>query len=298
VLCRSALALGMTTIPTENDVLFGRGPATTAHPGNRRFRTIVDAQKQKFREEKERRVKRAIAVNIMDAIHSLQPMGRFLTEDHSSKEPTIRRSVDQGGCGSIHPIILNKAWVCVERDKAITKILQRLREKEVVHNQTLNSGSGQRASAAEESTNVTVSQLPSLVSYSLIGKSVHCPPLTDSSTTTPASKSPVPHSSDNAGQHESEIIDPTYAFEGSIPETDVDAFLQDFSAQHDQGEILGLRKLTLNEWMEESRLKMGDSGNVSEHIRSALPIALKLTEYLIEKKRRDRMGTEIPFHYR
>ena len=62
------------------DVLFGKGALILRHPGNQYYGSLVDAQKPKFRAV-ERGNKRAIAFDIMQQIHNLQPPGRFLIEE-------------------------------------------------------------------------------------------------------------------------------------------------------------------------------------------------------------------------
>ena len=62
--------------------------------------------------------KRAIALNILQELHNLQPPGRFLIEDVTRRDGTL---------GSI----LSKNWVEVSNDKAIEKIMHSLREKKV-----------------------------------------------------------------------------------------------------------------------------------------------------------------------
>ena len=85
------------------------------HPGNTHLRSIVQAQKPVFLRAKKKE-KRIIATGIVGAIENLDPPGRFLIEDPNSAND--------------NPVILSKVWVCVERDKAVAKVMHRLREKE------------------------------------------------------------------------------------------------------------------------------------------------------------------------
>ena len=63
----------------------------------------------------------------MQEVSSLHPHGRFLEEDLSDS-PTNQLSANQASSG-LHPLILSKVWVPASKDKAIDKILHRLREK-------------------------------------------------------------------------------------------------------------------------------------------------------------------------
>eukprot|EP00581_Thalassiosira_minuscula_P030595 CAMPEP_0183776890 /NCGR_PEP_ID=MMETSP0739-20130205/47828_1 /TAXON_ID=385413 /ORGANISM="Thalassiosira miniscula, Strain CCMP1093" /LENGTH=131 /DNA_ID=CAMNT_0026018867 /DNA_START=84 /DNA_END=476 /DNA_ORIENTATION=- len=102
----------MATIPTENDVLFGRGNNIKNYPGNRRFRALVEAKRDRFQRAPKRKEKRAIARELIDEVHSLQPPGRFMeSEDKSS-------------------VISARVWVVASDEKVMTKVLHRLREKE------------------------------------------------------------------------------------------------------------------------------------------------------------------------
>ena len=77
-----------------------------------------------------------MATRIVAEINQLDPPGRFLTEDDSfsSRGDNISGSSSNNNCdngnGGIHPTILAKRWICVEHDRAMAKIMHRLREKE------------------------------------------------------------------------------------------------------------------------------------------------------------------------
>ena len=104
----------------------GRGGAINRHPGNQRFRALVAKHKPAFAQTKVRRDKRAIAKCIMNEIHNLQPPGRFLTADGSSD---VTDRLDDDGV-VLHPPITSKVWVRVDADKALSKVMHRLRDKE------------------------------------------------------------------------------------------------------------------------------------------------------------------------
>ena len=70
-------------------------------------------------------------MGIVRAIENLDPPGRFLIEDPNSAND--------------NPLILSKVWVCIEREKAVNKVMHRLREKE-------GATSGREAASASSSS--------------------------------------------------------------------------------------------------------------------------------------------------
>jgi hypothetical protein len=74
--------------PTENDVLCGRGGSINSHPGNERFRTLVEKRKRVYLTARFKREKRLIANSIVSEIRSLKPPGRFLSRDPKSGQWT------------------------------------------------------------------------------------------------------------------------------------------------------------------------------------------------------------------
>ncbi|KAL7525890.1 hypothetical protein ACHAWF_001550, partial [Thalassiosira exigua] len=100
------------------DVLFGRGSTISAHPGNKQLRSVTQARKPAFLAAKKPE-KRNIARRIVDEIRNLDPPGRFLIEG-----PT--RDDRRHGYNDI----TGKLWLPVDTEKAVNKVMQRLREKE------------------------------------------------------------------------------------------------------------------------------------------------------------------------
>ncbi|KAL7431794.1 hypothetical protein ACHAXH_004913 [Discostella pseudostelligera] len=112
-----------TAVPGVNDVLLGRGTCINNHPGNRQFRSMVDAQKENFGKATSKKEKRAVAVVIYGQIQILHPPGRFLAMD--------RRSNHNGADDySDDDFISTKTWSVVAPDKALLKIMHRLRESD------------------------------------------------------------------------------------------------------------------------------------------------------------------------
>mmetsp|Transcript_30851 Transcript_30851/g.66674 ORF Transcript_30851/g.66674 Transcript_30851/m.66674 type:complete len:1679 (-) Transcript_30851:132-5168(-) len=105
----------MSITPNDDDVLLGRGYNIIVHPGNKLLRSMVQAQKQSFLQSK-KKSKKQIAIGIVDDIDKLG--GRFLIEDPRSINNSATLSITE------------KTWICVDKDKAVSKVMHRLREKE------------------------------------------------------------------------------------------------------------------------------------------------------------------------
>eukprot|EP00522_Entomoneis_paludosa_P010751 CAMPEP_0172457276 /NCGR_PEP_ID=MMETSP1065-20121228/21188_1 /TAXON_ID=265537 /ORGANISM="Amphiprora paludosa, Strain CCMP125" /LENGTH=625 /DNA_ID=CAMNT_0013210903 /DNA_START=201 /DNA_END=2078 /DNA_ORIENTATION=+ len=73
-----------TKEPHPHDVLCGRGGSINSHPGNERFRTLVEKRKRVYLTARFKREKRLIASSIVSEIRNLQPSGRFLQLDKKS----------------------------------------------------------------------------------------------------------------------------------------------------------------------------------------------------------------------
>jgi hypothetical protein len=77
----TAIARNNGIEPHENDVLCGRGGSINSHPGNERFRELVERRKRVYLTARFKREKRLIANSIVSEIRALNPSGRFLTRD-------------------------------------------------------------------------------------------------------------------------------------------------------------------------------------------------------------------------
>lgn len=131
--------------PHDNDVLFGRGFTISAHAGNRYLRCIVQDKKQAFLTAKKKE-KRQIARRIVDEIKKLDPPGRFLIEDPNSSSAG---SDDNEG-------IRDKAWLLVETEKAVDKVMHRLRERD----KPLVDGSNKQQHEQQHSSISSFSTMP------------------------------------------------------------------------------------------------------------------------------------------
>jgi len=68
--------------PNHNDVLSGRGGAVNRHPGNVRYRNLVDAIKAEYLSPTTRKLEKGyIATSIVNTVRQFDPPGRFLKEE-------------------------------------------------------------------------------------------------------------------------------------------------------------------------------------------------------------------------
>ncbi len=91
--------------PNENDVMCGRGAGTNYHPGNKRYRDMVESRKEDYHIHCDRLHKKLIADKIVEQIRGLNPPGRFLERNKKTGK-----------------------WNDVGDDKAKAKTIQTLRE--------------------------------------------------------------------------------------------------------------------------------------------------------------------------
>ena len=106
------------TEPGMNDCLFGRGGGTNHHPGNKRYRKLVEEKKDKYLSSK-RLDKPLVAMEIINEWRNLDPPGRFLKQDE-----------------------ITKLWNDVGEKKAREKTSQALREKTPVKQREGYGGGG------------------------------------------------------------------------------------------------------------------------------------------------------------
>eukprot|EP00984_Skeletonema_dohrnii_P011808 scaffold4735_cov104-Skeletonema_dohrnii-CCMP3373.AAC.6 len=81
----------------QNDVLSGRGACFNYHPGNKKFRTILETYMDAYTTGTKKR-KMMISKAIVEAIYSMQPPGRFLkkcTDTGQWRELTRREAADK-----------------------------------------------------------------------------------------------------------------------------------------------------------------------------------------------------------
>eukprot|EP01083_Nonionella_stella_P006222 18111_1 len=73
--------------PTKNDVLSGRGGAVNSHPGNKRYRSLVNSIKTEYLSPKTKKMQKThMAAQIVWAVRESDPPGRFLKLDRETGE--------------------------------------------------------------------------------------------------------------------------------------------------------------------------------------------------------------------
>jgi hypothetical protein len=83
---RQSWPLRNITVPHNNDVLFGRGGGTNSHPGNKRYRQLVEESKSRYLAAS-RNEKPLIAFEIVRFLREQQtPPGRFLQMNEMTKK--------------------------------------------------------------------------------------------------------------------------------------------------------------------------------------------------------------------
>lgn len=77
--------IGPITDPNENDVLCGRGGRINSHPGNIKFRDVINARKKEYLAPTTKKLEKAhIAAAIVYDIRAMEPPGRFLKEERDT----------------------------------------------------------------------------------------------------------------------------------------------------------------------------------------------------------------------
>jgi len=115
IISSSNLNQNTVVTPNCNDVLCGRGSGVNTFSGNIFFRELVRVRKDLYRRVK-RHQKIPIAEEIIDAITSLDPPGRFLIRSKEGKDDNAN-SESSGGCWHVH-----------SRKQSMVKTAQALRE--------------------------------------------------------------------------------------------------------------------------------------------------------------------------
>ncbi|KAL7555133.1 hypothetical protein ACHAWF_018812 [Thalassiosira exigua] len=283
------------------DVLFGRGSHINTHPGNERFRWLVEEQKQKFANAEKRKEKRAIAMAIMDRVRDLMPPGRFLEEgsDDRAANGGDRAEVDGG---EIHPLILAKSWVPADENRALGKTLHRLRERPSGHiferrpkelavpDGNDEIGSRSSSDGGERKTQEQDEQTATTADETQDGEKEQEKGDGPGQGRTVTAVGEIPEALPEIKTNGAAGI----AGNGG-PAQESDPLTIDFGCVQDEcGE--SVHNLSLRQWIAKSKqtkapFPQQPSAQVLEYVESALPTALKLTEYLMNA---DVDGNNIP----
>ncbi|KAL7538621.1 hypothetical protein ACHAXR_008700 [Thalassiosira sp. AJA248-18] len=123
----------------------------------------------------------------------------------------------------------------------------------------------------------------------------HDQPASESSYETEQSADKAGHYFDNSKPRNSEEAKNASSIPENKVDEELDPFLLEFSAQYDAGPSEQLREETMRQWIERSKsiinFESDTLGQASEkllgYVKSALPVALKLTEFLIEAEKEE-----------
>lgn len=111
-------------VPTDNDVLLGRGAFINEHPGNRQFRTLALEHKAKF-DGSSPADRRKISTKIVELTKDCTPPGRFLKRAPTAlQEPILLPD----GKYELPPRGLEGPWEEVADEQAHAKAIQVLRD--------------------------------------------------------------------------------------------------------------------------------------------------------------------------
>mmetsp|Transcript_23735 Transcript_23735/g.34602 ORF Transcript_23735/g.34602 Transcript_23735/m.34602 type:complete len:309 (+) Transcript_23735:385-1311(+) len=117
-------------VPHDNDVLCGRGVNIAHHPGNERFRTLVNARYNAANAEtanspnNSATEKRQIAEEVIRHIKALEPPGRFLKREMTPGRSRGGGSRGKNGTG----LDLSGIWEVLSDRESIKKTCQALRD--------------------------------------------------------------------------------------------------------------------------------------------------------------------------
>ena len=293
------------------DVLFGRGTPTNNHPGNLRLRLLVDiaieeaatASKPGRKKEKPR----AIAERIISQIQTQQPPGRFLIETTGASSSSL---TPQSTTNNIHPTVMGKVWIVVDHEKAVAKVMHRLREKK-------EEEGGNKMSAKKESKadcDPSLGQMkgasdinnPNLdtdcIDHEFLSFLDDADPISEADrdaldcsekqqlTTTLGSSLIDVFKSDERKDCQDEAVfqqqrvgaEDDLEHNGLANSCDWDLDSLDF--QQDEDAEYDVKEHTLRQWIEQK------DGQSPDNLKSGLKIALKLTEFILEADEEERSG--------
>lgn len=285
------------------DVLLGKGSAINNHPGNQSYRKMVDSQKAEFASQPIRARKRAIAMSIIDDIHSSG--GRFLMEDPNTKGHKISSRITGGDsvAHNLHPNILEKVWIIVDPNKALTKVMHRLREKQKEQVSDDSSYSvtrkierrARRRDEVEKTTN-EIENVSTKMTHNVphgIASGVRDRPDSTSCASNSISNTDDPSLLDVADSHSFLQHESTFQSSGVDEELDPDSS-HEFHPWHDS--IDEQREFTLRDWLKKSQsdLKSNSLSESKKSISGELQISLKLVEFLIEAEKEELDGSTNP----
>jgi len=313
----------MPLTPNENDVILGRGKLISAHPGNVRFRTIVSGKKETYNQSTDIKAKRKIAISVIEEIESLNPPGRFLIDTSGEKvsrfDEGLWVSVEREKAieKALHRLREKKTAKNNEQPKDARHEDSKSNEKPINCKSSSTSLTTTREVISATGTG-QISQ-PKTFDQKLLERKRSKSPNNEGKTeiilpirgdpfgegkSAPTNSYPTCSCQDNSCNSESSnsFIKPTQTLEHNLSmqfnpplnsttenisliddnsfDVELDAFIS--RQLNNDFDVHKQEKLTLDQWIDRSRPK-GDS-DLMNYIRSALLIALKLTDCLIRSK--------------
>ncbi|KAL7425551.1 hypothetical protein ACHAXH_000109, partial [Discostella pseudostelligera] len=254
------------------------GNLINSHPGNQQYRALVDAYTEQYANASSKKEKRAIAMQIYAEMEKLVPPVRFLVEGPSMTDTAaavvdaapphdIKDSSSKVGSSSsrVNLALLNKSWLRVEPEKVLVKILHRLRER--VQDQEILS-----TAAADINPDIAVhpiqdvfqASMPTAEDWKLLNHQLQFSGIETSGT----------QGTMEQGMKSSDLS--KYVKESGF-DVVADWLSQSRTLDLEPDSSQPLREYTLRHWIMSSA-------------SSALCVALKLTECLIEAEKDDQSG--------
>ena len=91
----------------EYDILYGRGLFIQSHPGNKRFRKVVQNRKTQYAMMTKTEDKNAVAIQVLQDIKMLSPPSRFLVRRNDADSSSDEWSVVQNESSILNKIKQN-----------------------------------------------------------------------------------------------------------------------------------------------------------------------------------------------
>ena len=230
------------------DVLLGRGHTTKTHPGNVQFRKHVDEHRDNFLSAR-KHMKRIIAQGIVDAMKSKGV--RFLVEKTGDDTPDEQRR-----------------WFEVDYEKAVDKVMHRLRAKDISLSQSQTSAGAATAAASAPSAPPSASSVPS-ATHSCERRD-DLLDLLEAHTIAPKVKGPERMESPDSPELSSLLKPGPWDDKGS--ET-----LAQFMSS------LDTRIVSLREWIVANHPGSMLGGTANQYIKEAIRLAIKVAELCLAK---------------
>ena len=145
-------------MPTENDILLGRGGNNYQHEGNKRLKELARASWETY-ENAEKLQKRSVAERLVQQIYALRPRGRFLEKDHNSEawyEVNLDRAIDKAAQAYVDAVDAAKTQEILAQEGLDPSLLPVFRRKRIptidISNRSRNSSGSSSVECPHDST--------------------------------------------------------------------------------------------------------------------------------------------------